>query len=286
MMGMHTLVFMFSLVFVALTLHGCGSSSDASTTTPSPSPAPTPLAPGGLLISQTFNGVGTMTMSAPSPAPPQPPASVKVKLMIDMDAIRYRMEEVLFINMSQYNITSSTHVAMIFDASKKRLTKFQFTEFKTGPAPKSTKNCTIGSWPTLNEPAVVGKCIQDALANAKPVGSKDGLKEYEMHMPEPGSQSDAVTASFYLDKDNILKKLTVDMTVANMTEHMELTDPDAKAGVPDASIFTVPAEWGACTATAIPPPPKDMPASLQTFYKCVGISKDYVSEVESQVVVV
>merc|ERR1719313_2857736 len=87
--------------------------------------------------------------------------------------------------------------------------------------------------------------------------------------------------SFYMDKENVLKKLTLDMTVANITEHMELTDADAKAGIPDASIFMVPAEWGTCTATTIPPPPKDLPASLHAFYKCVGISMDYVGDVES-----
>jgi hypothetical protein len=204
--------------------------------------------------------------------------------MIDMEGIRYRMEENVFINMSQYNITTTTHMAVIFEASKKRFTTFTDTEM-TGPQPKSTKNCTIGSFPTLDEPAVVGKCIQEAVANAKPVGSKDGLKEYEMHMPMPGSQVDAWTVSLYLDKGNVLKKFAFDMTVANITEHMELTASDAKAGVPDASIFTVPPEWGTCTATAIPPPPKDMPASLQAFYKCVGI-EDYVGEVESEAIVV
>merc|ERR1719272_2658548 len=210
-------------------------------------------------------------MKTKPPQPSIPPSTIEMSLMLDMEAVRYRMDENVFVNMSQYNITSSTRMSIIFEASTNRFTMFTDQEM-TGPSPSSKKNCTLGSFPTLNEPAVVGKCIQDALANSKPVGSEGGLEKYEMHMPVPGSQTDAGTEAFYLDKDNVLKKLTVDMTVAGMTEHMVLTDLDAKAGTPDASLFTQPAEWGKCTEMPVPPPPAGMPPSFQAFMKCAGIT--------------
>lgn len=231
------------------------------------------------LVSQTFNGVGELTIKTQPPQPPVQPSKIKMSMMLDVEAVRYRMDQNVFMNYSQYNMTGNTIVSVIFEASSKRFTMFHEEEM-TGPAPKSTKNCSSGSFPTLHEPAVVAKCLQDALANFKPSGSDDGLEKYVMHLPATGPGSSPGSEAFYFDKDNVMKKTTLDLTVANMTEHMELVDPDAKAGTPDASVFVPPADWGKCAESPVPPPPTGkMPVSLQAFIKCVGLINEQVTEV-------
>jgi len=222
-------------------------------------------------VSQTWSANLTMSYT---PAGPPTPTIATVEVGVDMELVKMRMNEYIQIDMPKYNITSTTKVSMIADAAAKRYT--MYTDSHTvspQPMPQTPATCQFFEFPSMPAPAVVAKCLQDVAALAKPVASEGGLQKYKMNMPVPKAQG-AAEESIYTDKDFIVKKVIVDVSVTGahpMTIHEEMVDMISKAGVPDSSEFVVPAKWGTCKKQAVPPMPASNNPVLMSFMHCMGM---------------
>jgi len=226
------------------------------------------------IVSQTFNGNLTMTYSTPGvPAP----TVATVELGVDMEAAKLRMNEHIEVKISNpaINMTSTTKVRMIFDASTKRVTSYTNMEIKSStPIPAQPATCLYFEFPNMPAPATVTNCLQDLAALAKPVESEDGLLKFAMHMPVPKANG-TVDEVICTDKAFVMKKLIADVTVTGahpMTVHEEMIDMNSKAGAPDSSVFVVPAEWGTCVSTPIPPIPTSNNPVMKSFLHCMGMA--------------
>jgi len=226
------------------------------------------------IVSQTFNGNLTMTYSTPGVPTP---TMATVELGLDMEAAKLRMNEHIEIEMHTpyINMTSTTKVSMIFDASTKRVTRYTNMEFKSStPIPAKPPTCEYFEFPSMPAPAAVAKCLQDLAALAKPVDSEDDLLKFTMHMPVPKAQGTADEV-ICTDKAFVMKKLTADVTVTGahpMTIHEEMIDMNSKAGAPDSSVFVVPAVWGTCVSTPTPPMPTTNNPATKAFLHCMGMA--------------
>jgi len=223
------------------------------------------------IVSQTFKG--NLTMKYSSPSVPSPTIAT-VELGVDMKSVRAYMNEYIVIEMPQFNITSTTKQNMIFDASTKRATMYTDSHTESPqPIPKTPATCKFFEFANLPAPAAVAKCMQDVAALAQPEASEDGLQKFKMHMPVPAALGD-VDEAVYTDKDFVMKKLVADVSLAGspMTIHEEMTDMNSKAGVPDASMFAVPTEWGTCEQQALPPMPATNNPVMKSFLHCMGLA--------------
>jgi len=227
------------------------------------------------IVSQTFNGNLTMTYSTPGVPTP---TIASVEFGLDMEAAKLRQNEHIEIEISTpaFNMTSTTKVSMIFDASTKRVTMYTNMEIKssTTPLPSKPATCEYFEFPNMPAPATVAKCLQDLAALAKPVDSEDDLLKFVMHMPVPKAQG-IVDEVICTDKAFVMKKLIADVTVTGahpMTIHEEIIAMNSKAGAPDSSVFVVPAEWGTCVSTPSPPMPTYNNTVMKSFLHCMGMA--------------
>lgn len=226
------------------------------------------------IVSQTFNGNLTMTYSTPGVPVP---TIATVELGLDIEAVKLRQNEYIEVEMHTpaFNMTSTTKVSMIFDAATKRATMYTNTEIKSStPVPSKPATCEYFEFPNMLAAGAVAKCLQGVAASAKPVDSEDDLLKFAMHMPVPKAQG-AADEVICTDKAFVMKKLIADVTVTGanpMTIHEEMIDMNSKAGAPDSSVFLVPAEWGTCVSTPMPPLPTTNNPVMKAFMHCMGMA--------------
>lgn len=233
-----------------------------------------PMASSFELVSQTFNGTIRTHTSIPGvPSPPEPSLATAY-IGLDMEAISFRQDSHIIINMEQYNITTETKTSKVFDATTKRFTTYSSMRM-TGPSPSTTNACLFYEFPDLAAPADVRKCIAEAASLAKPTGSESGLQKFEFRMPvEAMGTHSTVSEQIYTDASFIVKKIVAEVDMAgavNGTTHTEMVDMNSKAGSPDSSFFKIPAEWGTCKKTDMPAMPVPESATLQGLLKCLGM---------------
>jgi len=227
------------------------------------------------IVSQTFDGKLTQKTSGPGIPSSIPSPNTTMAFALDMESVRFRVNEDVVVDMPQYHVKTEAHMSAIFDAAAKRYTMYtkSSTTTPSSPAPILNITCKVVEFPNLVAPAALQKCIKDVAALATPTRSVDGLKEFKLNIPMPQGNA-SVSEAFLTDDAFILKKIIADTQITSpqaIKSHVEVVDMDSKAGAPDSSFFAVPTEWGSCEKLALPAMPNINVPIVRAFLHCAGL---------------